>query len=186
MNVGRLQLWIDRLWLVSGQRWLFIALSLGCVAGASTVTALASGRQTGVVVALMVAFAIVAVVRPDSHAALGVVVAMVWQWLATTDDATSPWTIPFAVLLLVFHTLIALMAVTPVNVRVPVSLLGRWARRVCLVAVATVGVWVIVVIVDQRRAPGSVALTALGFVTLAALIVAARAVSVTPRRHRPG
>jgi hypothetical protein len=168
MNVGRLQGWIDRLWLVSGQRWLFIAVSLGCVAGASTVTALASGRQTGVVVALMVAF------------------AMVWQWLATTDDATSPWTIPFAVLLLVFHTLIALMAVTPVNVRVPVSLLGRWARRVCLVAVATVGVWVIVVITDQRRAPGSVALTALGFVTLAALIVVARAVSVTPRRNRPG
>ncbi len=49
MNVGRLQMWIDRLWLVSGQRWLFIASSLCCVAGASTVTALASGTQTGVV-----------------------------------------------------------------------------------------------------------------------------------------
>ncbi len=186
MTVGQLQQWIDRLWLVSGQRWLFIALSLGCVAGASTVTALASGTQTGVVVALMVALAIVAVVRPDSHAALGVEVAMVWQWLATTDDATSPWTIPFAVLLLVFHTLIALMAVTPINVRVPVSLLGRWARRCCFVASATVGVWAIVVVMDQRRAPGSVALTALAFVTLAALILVARALSLTPPRNRDG
>jgi hypothetical protein len=186
MNVGRLQVWIDRLWLVSGQRWLFIAVSLCCVAGASTITALASGTQTGVVVAVMVALAIVAVVRPDSHAALGVEAAMVWQWLATTDDPTTPWAIPFAVLLLLFHTLIALMAVTPINVRVPASLLVRWAWRGCFVAVATVGVWAIVVVMDQRRAPGSVALTALGFVTLAALIVVTRALSVTPRRDRPG
>ena len=185
MNVGRLQMWIDRLWLVSGQRWLFIASSLCCVAGASTVTALASGTQTGVVVALMVALAIVAVVKPDSHAALAVAVAMVWQWLATTDDATSPWTIPFAVLLLLFHTLIALMAVTPTNVHVPVSVLGRWVWRCCFVAAATVGVWVIVVVMDQRRAPGSVALTALGFVTLAALILVARTSSVDQRHKRP-
>ncbi len=186
MNVGRLQLWIDRLWLVSPQRWLFIALALACVAGASTVTALASGTQTGVVVALMLALAVVAVARPDSHAALGVEVAMVWQWLATTDSATTPWVIPFAVLLLVFHTVIALMAVTPINARVPASLVGRWAWRGCFVVAATVGVWAIVVVIDQRRAPGSVALTALGFVTLAALILVARALSVTPRRNRPG
>jgi hypothetical protein len=185
MNVGRLQMWIDRLWLVSGQRWLFIASSLCCVAGASTITALASGTQTGVVVALMVALAIVAVVKPASHAALAVAVAMVWQWLATTDDATSPWTIPFAVLLLLFHTLIALMAVTPINVHVPVSVVGRWAWRCCFVATAAVGVWVIVVVMDQRRAPGSVALTALGFVTLAVLVVAARAFSGVVDQSRP-
>jgi hypothetical protein len=186
MTVGRLQLWIDRLWLVSTQRWMFIALSLCCVAGASTVTALASGTQTGVAVALMLALAGVAVVRPDSHAALGVEVAMVWQWLATTDDATSRWTVPFAVLLLAFHTLIALMAVTPITASVPVSLLGRWVWRCGFVAATAVGVWAIVVIMDQRRAAGSVALTALGFVTLAALIVVTRAVSVAPRRNRPG
>jgi hypothetical protein len=186
MNVGRLQLWVDRLWLVSGQRWLFIGLSMCCVAGASTTTALAAGTQTGVVVALMVAFAVVAVVRPDSHAALGVEVAMVWQWLATTDSSTTPWVIPFAMLLLVFHTLIALMAVTPINAHVPASLVGRWAWRGCFVAAATVGVWVVVVVLDQRRAPGSVALTALGFVTLAALILVTRALSVPPRRDGAG
>jgi hypothetical protein len=182
MTVGGLQLWIDRLWLVSPQRWLFIALSLCCVAGASTVTALASGTQTAVAVALMLALAVVAVARPDSHAALGVEVAMVWQWLATTDSATTPWVIPFAVLLLVFHALIALMAVTPINARVPASLVGRWAWRGCPVVAATIAMWGIVVILDQRSAPGSVVLTALGFVTLAALIVVARALSVRPHR----
>jgi hypothetical protein len=186
MNAGRLQLWIDRLWLVSGQRWLFIALSLCCVAGASTITALAAGTQTGVVVALMVALAIVAVARPDSHAALGVEVAMVWQWLATTGDATTPWVIPFAVALLLFHSVIALMAVTPINACVPVSLLIRWAWRGGCVIAATIGVWAIVVVMEQRRAPGNVALTALGFVTLAALILVTRALSSAPRRdgHR--
>ena len=182
MNVGQLQLWIDRLWLVSGQRWLFIALALSGVAGASTITALAAGSQTGVVVALMVALAIVAVVRPDSHVALGVMVAMVWQWLATTDDATTPWAIPFAVALLLFHSVIALMAVTPINARVPASLVLRWLRRSCYVVAATVGVWAVVVVMDQRGAPGSAALTALGFVTLTALVLVTRAHSASPRR----
>lgn len=183
MNVGRLQLWMDRLWLVSAQRWMFIAVSLCCVAGASTITALAAGSQTGAVVALMVALAVVAVVRPDSHVAFGVVVTMVWQWLATTDDATTPWAIPFAVALLLFHSVIALMAVTPINARVPASLLIRWLRRGCYVAAAIVGVWAIVVVLDQRRAPGNVALTALGFVTLAALILVTRALSVAWSRN---
>jgi hypothetical protein len=46
--------------------------------------------------------------------------------------------------------------------------------------------WAIVLVVDQRRAAGSVALTGLGFVTLAALILVARALSVPFRRDRAG
>ena len=118
MTVGQLQLWIDRLWMVSGQRWLFVAVSLGCVAGASTITALVAGSQPGVAIALMTGLAVVAVIRPDSHGAFVVEVAVVWQWLAATDDVTTPWVIPFAVLLFVFHTAVALMAVTPIAAHV--------------------------------------------------------------------
>jgi hypothetical protein len=108
---------------------------------------------------------------------------MVWQWLATTDDATTPWAIPFAVALLLFHSIIALMAVTPINARVPASLLIRWGQRGCYVVAAIIAVWAVVVLMDQRRAPGNVALTALGFVTLAALILATRALSVAWSRN---
>jgi hypothetical protein len=184
MTVGQLQLWIDRLWLISLQRWLFIAVSLGCVAGASAITTLAAGSQPSVAIALMVVLTIVAVIMPDSHAALAVEVAVVWQWLAATDDATTPWVIPFAVLLLVFHSVIALMAVTPINAHVRGLILLRWLRRSGYVVAATVGVWAIVLVMDQRRARGSVALTLVGFVTLTVLILTMRASSAMPRRER--
>ena len=184
MTVGQLQLWIDRLWLVSGQRWLFLAVSLGCLAGASSITALVAGSQPSVAIVLMVALAIVAVIRPDSHGALVVEVAVVWQWLAATDDVTTPWVIPFAVLLFVFHCAVALMAVTPIAAHVDRALLLRWLRRSGSVVAATIGVWVIVVIMEQRRASGSAALTLVGFMILTVLILVMRAHSAVPRRDR--
>lgn len=182
MTVGQLQLWIDRLWLVSGQRWLLLSLSLACVACASTISALAAGSQPNIAIALMVGLAVGAVIRPDSHGALVVVVAVVWQWLAANDDVTTPWVIPFSVLLFVFHSAVALMAVTPITAHVHRALLLRWVRRGGYVAASTIGVWVIVLVMDQRRASGSAALTVVGFVTLATLILVMRARSVAPRR----
>ena len=186
MTVGQLQLWIDRLWLVSGQRWLFVAVSLSCVAGASSITALVAGSQPSVAIVLMVALAIVAVIRPDSHGALVVEVAVVWQWLAATDDVTTPWVIPFALLLFVFHCAVALMAVTPIAAHVHHGLLLRWLRRSGSVVAATIGVWIVVLVMDQRRASGSAALTLVGFVILTVLIVAMRAHSAVSRRDRSG
>lgn len=177
---GQLQQWLDRLVLIPGQRWLFIAVSLGCVAGASTITALVAGSQPGVAIALMVTLATVAVIRPDSHAALVVEFAVVWQWLAAVDDVTTPWMIPFAILLFVFHCAIALMAVTPLAGHIHGNLLMRWARRGGLVVAATIGVWAVVVVMDQRRAPGSATLTVLGFTTLTVLILVMRDRSALP------
>ncbi len=185
MTVSQLQLWIDRLWTVSGQRWLFIAVSLGCVAGASTITTLVAGSQPNVAIALMVGLAVIAVIMPDSHAAFVVEIAVVWQWLAATDDATTPWVIPFAVLLFVFHCVVALMAVTPITAHVHGALLRRWFRRSGYVVAATIGVWAIVFVMDQRRAPGSAALTVVGFVTLTVLILLMRSASALPERERP-
>ena len=100
---------------------------------------------------------------PDSHTALAVEGLVVWQWLASTDDPTSAWVIPLALCLFVFHTVIALMAVTPISAVVDRSILVRWgAERV--VVVATIGVWVLAFVMDERRAPGNAALTFVGFV----------------------
>ena len=181
---GQLQQWLDRLVLIPGQRWLFIGVSLGCVVGASTITAQVAGSQPGVAIALMVALAIVAVIRPDAHGALVVEVVVVWHWLAAIDDVTTPWVIPFAVLLFVFHSVIALMAVTPLTSHVHGELLLRWMRRSGAVVAATIGAWAIVVVMDQRRAPGSAALTVLGFTTLTVLIVVMRERSRPPRHDR--
>jgi hypothetical protein len=175
MNVGELQLLIERLATVSLQRWAFVVSSLVAVVGASTCTASASGQQSGVVLALIVGFGVLAVIRPDSHTALAVETIVVWQWLATVDDLTTPWAIPMALSLLVFHTLIALMAVTPISAVVDRVVVARWLWRCGAVATATVAMWLVVVLVDGRNADGNAALTAAAFATAAALVVALRA-----------
>ena len=92
--------------------------------------------------------------------------------------------IPLAILLFVFHSVIALMAVTPINAHIRGSLLRRWLRRSGYVVAATVGVWAIVFVMDQRRATGSAVLTVVGFATLTVLILTMRVCSATPRRER--
>ena len=181
MNSSRLERMAHRLGRVSRQRWGLIAASLIAAAAASTSTALAAGHQTSVVFALIVGLAIATVMSPDTHAATAVEVIVVWQWLASTDDPTNAWAIPIALCLFVFHTAIALMALTPVTANVDRSILLRWSRRSGYAVAATIGMWALVIVLHERRASGSGALTLAGFVTLAGLIVVTRAHSATSR-----
>ena len=124
------------------------------------------------------------VMSPDTHAATAVEVIVVWQWLASTDDPTNAWAIPIALCLFVFHTAIALMALTPMTANVDRSILLRWSRRSGYVVVATIGMWALVVVLHERRAAGSAAVTLAGFVTLTVLVVATRTLSAA-RESRP-
>ena len=174
---------IERLLLVSRQRWVLVAVSLASAVAASWLAAAEEGNQTGVVVVIVVAMAIAATILPDSHAALFVVAVILWQWLASADDVLTPLAVPLALCLFVFHATIALMAVTPISAHVDRPTLARWMMRSTYVAVATVAMWVIIVVMNERRAPGSATLTALGFVTLTILILALR--SSTRARRTP-
>ena len=172
--IDQLQQMIDRLWLVSWQRWALVVVAVLAAAAASTTSSLEAGHQSGVVVVIVVALAIGASISPDSHTALAAEAIIVWQWLASTDDAMNAAVIPLALFVLVFHTVIALMAVTPISAVIHRSILQRWAARSGVVAIATIGVWMLTFLMHERRAAGSAALTFAAFVTLAALIVATR------------
>jgi hypothetical protein len=169
-----LQRLINRLWLVSRQRWVLIAVSVVAATAATTFTGLAAGNQTGAIVVLVIGLAIGAAAIPDSHTALAVEGLVVWHWLASTEDPTTAWVIPMTWCLLVFHTAVALMAVTPVTADVDRAILVRWARRTAIVALGVGAMWALVVAMDERDAAGNTALTVLGLVTLTALVVAAR------------
>jgi hypothetical protein len=175
MSVSTSQRLIDTVWVVSWQRWVFGAVSVAAAGCASIAGGLAAGSQNGVVIALVLALAAGAAASPDSHTALAVEVVVVWQWLASTDDPTSPWVIAVAVALLVFHVVVALMATTPITTIVDSSILQRWAVRSLAIVVAVVAVWALVVVADEREASGSVLLTIVAFVTLAAIVTSARA-----------
>jgi len=159
---------------VSAQRWALIAVAVITATAASTCTALAASNPAGVALALVGMLAVASVSWPDSHAATAVEAFVVVQWLTTTDDTTTAWTIPVALCLFVFHVVIALMALTPISTTVARSILLRWSWRCGWVVAATIGMWVIVFAMAERRARGNAALTAVGFVVLAGLIVMTR------------
>ena len=177
MNVDGLQDLLDRVRVTSWQRWLFIAVAVVSVVGASTLTAAVAGHLTGIVLALVVGLAAVACARADTHTGLVAGAIVVWQWLATVDDVSSPWTVAVAACLLVFHTLLALMAVTPITAVVSPPILRTWGRRLLIVLTATLAVWMCVLVLDQRQSPGNVLLTFAGFVTLTVLVFLARTAS---------
>ena len=175
MIVEDLQRLIDRLWLVSWQRWVLIAVSGRRRNRCHDVhRGSPPGSQTGVIVVLVVGLAIGAAASPDSHTALAVEVLVVWHWLASIDDPMTPWVIPMTWCLLVFHAVVALMAVTPITADVDRAILVRWAGRTALVALGVGAMWSLVVAMHERDAAGSAALTVLGLVTFTVLVVATR------------
>jgi hypothetical protein len=183
MILEDLQRLTDRLWLVSRQRWILVAASVVAATAATTFTGLAAGSQTGAIVVFVIGLAVGAAANPDSHTALAVEILVVWHWLASTDDVTTAWVIPMTWCLLVFHTTIALMAVTPITAEVDRAILVRWARRTAFVALGVGVMWSLVVAMDERDAAGNMALTVLGLVTLTALVVATRSrVGLTRRQ----
>ena len=179
MNTTELQALIDRLALVSAQRWVLGALAVVAAVAGSSAASIAGSGAPGIVLVVVLGLATVAAVRPDSHTALLVAAVVVWQWIAGTDDATDPLAVAVASSLFAFHNLIALMAVTPSSAVVGRLLVRRWLRRSGYVLVATGAMWMIVVAMVDRQAPGSVFLTTMSFATLAAFALAIRSFGVT-------
>lgn len=183
MNSDQLQELLDRIAITSWQRWILVALAIVSATAASTVSAVVEGHQTGGVVVLIVALALAASLRADSHIASVTMAIVVWQWIAGADDLTTPWSIALAGCLLAFHVSISIMAVTPITAVVGADVLLAWARRVTAVMAATPAMWVLVVVLEQDERPGRVLLTAAGLITLGGLVLAARWRLVAGSRH---
>lgn len=164
--------WLDRLTEVAPQRWLLGAGSVAAALVASLSAGASGGGQSAMVTLVVMAFAVGAAVYPGGHGGLGVLVVVAWQWLATADDALSPLAVVTAIGLLVFHVLIALLASTPVGATLDRGVVLRWAQRTAIAGSASVVMWGAVVLMDQRRAAGSVGLTFAAFAVASASIVA--------------
>ncbi len=180
LPAATLQRAVDEFMEVSRQRWL---LGIGAVATATTAFAAASVASGGwwlPGLVAVIALAVVSAVRPDDHTGLVVVGVVIWQWLARIDDVGTPWLPVAACCLLVFHALTALTAVVPTSGTIPGATIRRWTERTAVVAVATVAMWIVVVVLDRRDLPGNGALTGLAVLIVAAAATAIRARSVGP------
>lgn len=174
MNDSVLQSWLDRIALTSAQRWGLIALAVLSTAVASVVAAGVGGHQRVDVTLVIAAVALAATLRADGHTALVAVALVVWQWAVSADDVATPWSIAVAVCLLVFHSTIALMAVTPITATVDRGVCRAWITRGAWVMAATIAVWAVVVVFDQSSGANGVVLTVAAFAVLTGLVLAAR------------
>jgi len=125
--------------------------------------------------------AVASIAQPDSHVSVAIPVVVVWHWIASTGASTTGWALVVALCLFVFHTIVALMATTPARATVDHRSLLRWLRRSLAVGLATVGVWLLVLLVDRRQLAGSALVTATGFIVAVSSMVAL----IAPRRSEP-
>jgi hypothetical protein len=178
MNPSALQGWIDELYGTSRQQWLLRLLTM--IAPLVALLAVTAEAGTwwpfGLVVVTILAAA--SAVRPDSHTALAVIAVVVAHWLVTIDRLDTPWLPAATVCLLVYHAVNALAATFPIGGEVPMATLGQWLRRTLFVASASVGMWMLVVLLDRREAPGNALITALALAILAGAALATRLRSV--------
>lgn len=171
MMTDRLQRWIDTALMASAQRWAFGLASVATATGALLVALIGIGDRFGWFAVLTVVLAAIAAVQAGSHTAAVVIVLVVLHWMSAVDDPTTPRSLVVAVCLLVFHSLLALMAVTPHSTTVPADVLRRWVQRVGAVTVATAAVWVLVRLLQQRDAPADARLTTMALVVAAVGVV---------------
>lgn len=169
MNDTALQARLDQLRATGAQRWLLaavaiVAATLAAAAGEFT----ADGHSARMVVVVIVGAAVAAAI-PDSHAGFVVIAIVTLRWALAVDDVTTPWALAVAIGLLMFHTVIALMAVTPPTANIDRRLLQRWLRRTGWIALATTVVWTLATTLQRQQLAGTAPLT---FAALAALTIA--------------
>jgi hypothetical protein len=122
--------------------------------------------------------ALVSAIQPDGHLPLVTIVAVAWYWIAVVPDHASPWSMACAALLLVFHTLTALMAMAPRSATIDAATLWRSTARSGVLALTLVATWVIVELFTGRDAPGNAVLTGAAVVLIIAAALAIRALSL--------
>lgn len=183
MITARLQHWLDTLRATSPHRWALGAVAVLAVVAAIAVSLVGSGRSFGWFGLTIVVTAFVATIQAGSHTGFAVIALVALFWLGTVDDVTSPRSMIVATCLFVFHTALALMAVTPHSSSIHPDVLRRWLARSTPVVVATVVVWVLVGVFDRRDAEADPALTLLALLCVgaSALVLARRSIDGTGR-----
>lgn len=182
MNPSKLQRWINELHGTSRQQWLlrFVTVLAPLAALVAVTAEVGTWWPFGLVV--VAALAVASAIRPDSHTALATIAIVAAHWLVMVGRLDTPWLPIASVCLLVYHAVNALTAAFPVGGEVPMATLVEWLRRTMFGAGVTVCMWVLVVVLDRREAPGNGLLTALAFAIVAGAAAMIRTRSVDQPR----
>lgn len=183
MSTAKLQVRLDQLMATSRQRWMLAVLVVASITLSSLAIARATPFADTWVVYCVAAIAIVVAADPSEQLGLFLMSVVLFQWLTSGQPVTSPWAMAFALTLHLFHTVVALIAVTPHTAAVDRAVLWRWSIRSVVIACLTVGVWFAVVGFERRELPGNVALSVMAFAVLAAAVVSLAVRTLSTPEH---
>lgn len=148
-----------------GRRWFAITpsrLAIDALVFGSVGTAIASLLLTGYSgptwPALVIVFlALVALLLPDSEAAMATMMAYGAWWFSAVQDVITPWAVPAAVALLVFHAVIAHAASGPAGIATGGQTAWAWLRAGALASAPTALVFGVVTLAhDAARTPPAI------------------------------
>lgn len=181
MTTARLQATLDQLLATSGQRWLLVVISVASIVTASVGIIIASPFADTWVVFVVAPLALVVAAEPDEQLGLTLLAIVIFHWIVLSPSVASPWAMGLAACLHIFHATVALMAVTPHSATIDGEILMRLARRSLVVGACTLGVWILVLLLERREAPGNAVLLTLALAVLAGAVAAFRSLSVIDR-----
>lgn len=177
MSARSLQRHVDSVVEASRQQWFLRLAALTTAIGAMFATTAAAGRWSALPLIIVPILAAITAMRPDSHAALVLMVVVMWHWLATVEGIDTPWLPITAACLVGHHSVVALMATVPIGGVLPPGTIVRWLRNTGVAAGGGLVMWALVVVLDRRDAPGNLVLTVLALVVVAAAATAIRSAS---------
>ncbi len=165
-----------------GRRWFVITpsrLAIDALVFGSIALAIGSLLMTGyrgpIWPALVtVFFALIALLLPDSEAGMATMMAYGAWWFSAVQDVITPWAVPAAVALLVFHAVIAHAASGPAGIATGGPTARAWLRAGVLASAPAVLVFGVVTLARDAAStpPAIVGLTLLLVVLL--LVIASR------------
>ena len=154
-----------------GRRWFVItpsrlaveALVFGSVAIAIGSLLLTSHHGPAWPALGIVVLALFATILPESGAAMGTMLAYGTWWLFAVSDVTTPWAVPAAVALLVFHAVVAHKSSGPAGIATDRSTARAWWRSAVIASVPTALVFGVVTLARDATStpPAIVGLTLL-------------------------
>ena len=169
-----------------GRRWFVLSpsrLAIDALVFGSVALAIGSLLMTGyrgpTWPALVIAFfALIALLLPDSEAAMATMMAFGAWWFSAVQDVATPWAVPAAVALLVFHAVIAHAASGPAGIATDGPTARAWGRAGVLASAPAVLVFGMVTLARNAATtpPAIVGLTLLLVVFL--LVLASRRTAV--------
>ncbi len=159
---------------ISPQRWVLGGLAVVAVVVALAATVIGTDQPFGWFVLFIICLAAVSAVQPGWNTGATVIALVVIEWMATVDDVTDGRAVIVASGLFVFHTVLALLAVTPHRAAVDTQVLRAWLLRSAFVVAATGAVWVLVRVLDRRDAVGDARLTMAALVVVGTAAIALR------------